>query len=450
MANDNVRLLTWQEILDQMLSLLPPQWRANFTGKILRRLMVAFALVMEALYGLLAKVLRLAIVATSEGETLRQLVAGFGMTAYGGIAAIAWVRFERWGAATSPVIIPVGTILQTDNGLNFTVTDGATLQAGEAFVLVRCECTRPGAVGNVRAQQIIALRSPLAGIDAVSNPDPAVGGADPEPDLAIKQRVPQHLAMLHRATIPATEAAILSQADLFPEVVSFVTERRVGLPGYIRATLADASGGQTFRPGPWQTNVFGQWCTVPMTVYGLVEVGWPCRRFGNLERGADGAEEWLPSPSPGEVGQGAYRWYYDASIGRLYARANGEDLNTLDLVLYSGVVWQALRELEVRWVAAGVAIDIVVPRAVRVAVALTYGLAPGYQDAAVRAELQQAIADYLNGLGMGASATLSGLYQAISRVVGATEVLITSPSQTITVLNTEIIRPGAVTLERES
>jgi len=88
---DNVRLLNWQEILDQMLSLLPPQWRANFTGKILRRLMVAFALVMEALYGLLAKVLRLAIVATSEGETLRQLVAGFGMTTYGGIAPVAWV-----------------------------------------------------------------------------------------------------------------------------------------------------------------------------------------------------------------------------------------------------------------------------------------------------------------------------------------------------------------------
>jgi uncharacterized phage protein gp47/JayE len=450
MANDNVRLLTWQEILDQMLSLLPPQWRANFTGKILRRLMVAFALVMEALYGLLAKVLRLAIVATSEGETLRQLVAGFGMTAYGGIAAIAWVRFERWGDATNPVEIPVGTVVQTDNGLNFAATDGTTLQAGEAFVLVRCECTRPGAVGNVGAQRIIALRSPLAGIDAVSNPDPAVGGADPEPDLAIKQRVPQHLAMLHRATIPATEAAILSQADLFPEVVAFVTERRVGLPGYIRATLADASGGQTFRPGPWQDSPFGQWCTVPMPVYGLVEVGWPCKRFGDLVRGDDGAEEWLPSPSPADVSQGTYRWHYDANLGRLYARANGQDLSTLDLVMVSGVVWRALRELETRWVAAGVGIDIVVPRPVRGAVALTYGLAPGHSEDLVETALQQAAVDYLSELGMGQSATLSGMYQALARVPGTTETLITTPEASVTILNTEIIRPGGVTVERES
>jgi uncharacterized phage protein gp47/JayE len=448
-ANDNVRLLNWQEILDQMLSLLPPQWRANFTGKILRRLMVAFALVMEALYGLLAKVLRLAIVATSEGETLRQLVAGFGMTTYGGIASVAWVQFERWGDASNPVTIPAGTIVQTDNGLNFAVLAETTLQAGQAFVLVQCQCQRPGAAGNVGAQRIIALRSPLAGIDAVSNPDPAVGGADPEGDLAIKQRVPQHLAMLHRATIPATEAAILSQQDLFPEVVAFVTERRVGLPGYVRGTLADASGGQVFRPGTWQTDTLGQWCPVAMPVYGLIEVGWPCKRFGDVARGQDGAETWNPSPSAVDVSQGTYRWHYDPTLGRLYARANGQDLNTLDLVLYAGVVWRAVRELETRWVAAGVGVDIVVPRPVRVPVSLSYALAPGYDSTTVETGLQNAVVDYLSNLAMGQSATLSGLYQAIAPVRGTTEALITAPEEAVTVLNTEIIRPGIVTVERE-
>jgi hypothetical protein len=65
------RFLTWQEILDQVLSFLPPEWRANFTGKILKRLLVAFALSMEGLYAMIAKVLRLAIIATSEGRWLR-------------------------------------------------------------------------------------------------------------------------------------------------------------------------------------------------------------------------------------------------------------------------------------------------------------------------------------------------------------------------------------------
>jgi uncharacterized phage protein gp47/JayE len=109
-----------------------------------------------------------------------------------------------------------------------------------------------------------------------------------------------------------------------------------------------------------------------------------------------------------------------------------------------------LRELETRWVAAGVGIDIVVPRPVRVSVALTYGLAPGHSEDTVETALQRAVVDYLSELGMGQSATLSGMYQALARVPGTIETLITTPEASVTILNTEIIRPGVVTVERES
>jgi uncharacterized phage protein gp47/JayE len=447
---DRVRFLTWQEVLDQVLSFLPPEWRANFTGKILKRLLVAFALSMEGLYGLLARVLRLSILATSEGRWLRSLVAGLGMTAYGGVAAIAGVRFERWGDSTSPVTIPARTAVQTETGLIFLTQAEAVLPANQFVVVVDAVCTRPGVAGNVAGGQINALKTPLQGIDAVTNPDAAVGGAEPESDALIKRRVPQHLAMLHRATIPATEAAILAQPALFPEVVSFITERRANLPGYVRGVLADASGGDLFRPTSWTASgIPGVWQTTVSTApQGLIEVGWPCIRFGVLSRDSTGAEVWGPSESALAVSQGSYRWFHDSTTGLLYARALGQDLNGLNLVLYTGVVWRAVQELQQRWIAAGVALDIIVPQAVRVAIALNYALEPGYSASTVEAAIAAAVNGYVGRLLMGAPLELDNLYVALGAVTGAGGILIEIPASNVAIGPGEIVRVGSVTVVR--
>lgn len=447
---DRVRFLTWQEVLDQVLSFLPPQWRANFTGKILKRLLVAFALSMESLYGLLARVLRLSILATSEGRWLRGLVAGFGMTANGGIAAIAAVRFERWGDTTNPVVIPARTAVQTETGLIYLTQATTTLQSNQFVVLANCVCTRVGAIGNIPGGQINALKTPIQGINVVTNPDPAVGGADPESDASIKQRVPRHLAMLHRATIPATEAAIVAQPVLFPEVVSFITERRGTLPGYVRGVLSDASGGDLYRPTTWNaTDIAGVWWVATHEPpQGLIEVGWPCIRFGVLGRDQAGAEVWSPSDSAFAVGQGDYRWFYSSTDGRLYARARGANLNTLDLVLYSGVVWRAVQELQQRWIAAGVGIDVIVPKTVRVAIALNYALEPGGVTATVEAAIEAAIQTHVGKLLMGAPLELDSLYAILGAVPGAGGIVIDAPLSNVAIAPGEIIRVGSLTVVR--
>jgi uncharacterized phage protein gp47/JayE len=445
------RFLTWQEILDQVLSFLPPEWRANFTGKILKRLLVAFALSMEGLYAMIAKVLRLAIIATSEGRWLRALVAGFGMVAYGGLPAVAVVRFERWGSVLTGVSIPAGTAVQADNGLVYTTNAIASLGIGEFAVLVPCTCTTPGVIGNVGPGRINSLRSPILGIDAIANPDAAVGGAEPESDAAVKGRVPKHIAMLHRGTIPATEAAILDQPDLFPEVLAFLTERRANLPGYIRGILSDASGGDLYRPAGWQASegLAGTWSVAaPQIPYGLIEVGWPCRRFGPVSRLPSGAETWSASASALEVSLGTYRWFYDAAATRLYARAQGEDLNTLNLVVYAGVIWRALQELETKWVAAGVGIDIIVPQVVRVPLALNYALEPGYVAATVEAALLAALAATITAQTMGAPLELEALFLALGGVPGAGGIQITSPTANVVVERGQIIRSAAIAITR--
>ena len=447
---DNVRFLTWQEVLDQMLSFLPPQWRANFTGKIFKRLLVSFSLSVEALYGFLSHVLRMAIVATSEGQWLRQLVAGYGMTAYGGVAAVAAVRFLRYSPATAIITIPAGTQVQTSAGIVFVTNSPATIQIGQTSALVVSNCTQVGTIGNISGGAINAMRSPILGIDEVSNPDPAVGGQNAESDASIKARVPQHLAMLHRATIPATEAAILAQRDLFPSVVSFITERQSNLPGYIRGVLSDGSGGDLFRPGTWTaTDLPGVWyVTRSQAPNGLVQVGWPCRRFGTVSRATNGAEEWNPSDSALSASQGNYRWFYDSTNGRLYAKATGQDLNSLDLVVYQGVIWQAVQELETRWVAAGVMVDVIVPLVSRVAFTLSYALEPGYVAATVETALSAAIFSYVAGLQMGAAVQIEDIYAALAGVPGAGAILLISPATNVAIDRNQIARVASVQVIR--
>jgi len=447
---DNVRFLTWQEVLDQMLSFLPPQWRANFTGKIFKRLLVSFSLSVEALYGFLSHVLRMAIVATSEGQWLRQLVAGYGMTAYGGVAAVAAVRFLRYSPATAIITIPAGTQVQTSAGIVFATNSSATIQIGQTSALVVSTCTQVGTTGNISGGAINAMRSPILGIDEVSNPDPAVGGQNAESDASIKARVPQHLAMLHRATIPATEAAILAQRDLFPSVVAFITERQSNLPGYIRGVLSDGSGGDLFRPGTWTTtDLPGVWyVTRSQAPNGLVQVGWPCRRFGTVSRATDGAEVWNPSDSALSVSQDNYRWFYDSTNGRLYAKATGQDLNSLDLVVYQGVIWQAVQELETRWVAAGVMVDVIVPLVSRIAFILSYALEPGYVAATVEAALSAAIFSYVAGLQMGAAVQVEDIYAALAGVPGAGAILLISPATNVEIDRNQIARVASVQVIR--
>lgn len=447
---DNVRFLTWQEVLDQMLSFLPPQWRANFTGKIFKRLLVAFSLSVEALYGFLSHVLRMAIVATSEGQWLRQLVAGWGMTAYGGVAAVAAVRFSRYTPATTAITIPLGTQVQTSSGLIFSTNSAATIHIGQTQALIVSNCTQVGTVGNISGGAINAMRSPILGIDEVINPDPAVGGQNAELDASIKARVPQHLAMLHRATIPATEGAILGQPNLFPSVVNFITERRSNLPGYIRGVLSDGSGGDLFRPGTWTgTDLAGVWyATVAQAPNGLIEVGWPCRRFGVVSRAADGKELWNASDSALTVSQGNYRWFYDSTNGRLYARATGQDLNTLELVLYQGVVWQAVQELETRWVAAGVMVDVIVPLVSRIAFILSYALEPTYVAATVETALSAAIYSYVAGLQMGQAVQVEDVYRALAGVPGAGAILLISPATNVAIERNAIARVASVQVIR--
>lgn len=446
MAN-NPYFLTWQEVLDQLISFLPPAWRP-VTGKVLTRLLVAVSLAIEALYALLARLLRLSIIATSEGEWLKALVAGFGMTTFAGTASSVVVRFSVFAGKATTIEIPLGTQVAAQNGQTFRTAIASSLPAGALYVDVPCRAEKTGVSGNIPAGSIITLISSLAGIDRVDNPNPGSGGSDGETDTEIKLRVPPYLESLHRATIPATEYVIKYDRSLFPEVSGFVTQRNYGVPGYFRGILADQNGGDIYRARDWISVGNGIYYirTGLATINGLVSAGWPCKRFGVVSRAENGEELWLPSAFVTELENGLWRFCHDRPSGRLYAKADGRDLNTLNCTIVSGVIYRALRELELRWASNGVFCDVLAPFLVQGDVELRYVLEPGYNRPTVEAALKTAAIDYASSLRLGAGFELEGLYTRLSLVAGAGGVVVVAPEDNIAVEPDSIFRLNSVAI----
>jgi uncharacterized phage protein gp47/JayE len=443
MASDPY-FLTYEEIVDQIILMLPPQWRAAMTGKVLKRLIVAIAISIEQLYAMMARLLRLSIIATSEGGWLKAIVAGFGMETYGGVAATVGVRFSRFTTGQA-ISIPQGSQVFAVGGQVFATNLPIILGADQEATTIPCTCTTPGVQGNIAAGSIVGLVAAITGIDEVSNPNPGAGGDAAESDATIKARIPGYLASLHRATIPATEGAIALRRDLFPSVSQFITQRNYGTPGYFRAILSDASGGDLYRAADWievSNGVYYLNTSLP-EIGGLVSAGYPCRRFGTLSRTADGAEVWLPSSYVTQVEQGNWRYCHDKQFGRLYAKADGRSLTEFQITIVAGVVAQALAELESQWAGNGIYCDVLVPFLVSGSISISYTLEPLRSQFDVESALRTAISDYARSLGMGDDLELEGLYAALNRVAGAASVTIDAPTFNIVVPGDSVFRMTA-------
>jgi uncharacterized phage protein gp47/JayE len=440
---------THTQIRDRLESYFPEQWQAGRTGRVTKRLITAFSLALASVYAAQARILRLSIVATSEGEALRELVAGWGMSTIPGQRASVEVRFERYHPGPA-IAIPSGTQAQTIEGVRFATASDALLPENGLTVDILCFAVTPGSSGNVPSGAIAGVSGVIEGIDRVTNFLAAAGGTDGESDTEIKERVPNHLESKHRATIAAVEYAIAQDKTRFPDVAFFRTERQYGQPGYFRGIVSDIAGGDLYRPKHWQSFGGGVYFTDVnfAFVYGLVQKGWPCRRFGEISRNPDGEEVWGASSDPFAVQAGNYRWYFDTKTRKLYAKADGQDLGELNLTLYAGMVWRVLREIEVNWAANGVFVDVVVPSRVVADIEVSYQLMAGYSETEVSRNLRTAIAGYARSRRVGDNFTVNGVLSELARADGAIAVRLESPTTDIEVGRDDVFRVGEITIRR--
>ena len=106
-------------------------------------------------------------------------------------AQAAETTLEITGVAGT--ILPAGFLFATpktaiSENIEFAVVEGVTISAeGTASPLVRC--TETGTIGNVPANSITLMSSPIGGVAFITNPKAATGGIETESDDALRERI---------------------------------------------------------------------------------------------------------------------------------------------------------------------------------------------------------------------------------------------------------------------
>ena len=173
----------------------------------------------------------------------------FGFTRNPARAASGSVVFTALVAPVGTVSIPSSTRLQGPNGQVFTTTANAQLAAGETITAaVPIQALVPGPAGNVPAHTITRMVSSIPGIDLVTNPSPALGGADIESDEARALRFSAYVQTIPRGTMDALEYGAMSTGHVAAVRVIepfLLDPRPEGVPysGLVWVFCDDGSGG---------------------------------------------------------------------------------------------------------------------------------------------------------------------------------------------------------------
>lgn len=198
--------------------------------------------------------------ATCTGDDVDSFIADFGLTRLDATEASGNVQFASFTASTQR-IIPVGATVSTqDSSVSFNVkadttniyynsaANGYIIPAGigtiNAPVSIPVQATTPGTIGNVNANTITVINSPITGIDTVNNSAAFTNGQNEETDAEVRKRFVDYLNSLSKATKTAISFAIES----YQEGVEFVLVENENYDtgdeelGYFYAVVDDGSG----------------------------------------------------------------------------------------------------------------------------------------------------------------------------------------------------------------
>ncbi len=126
----------------------------------------------------------------------------FGFNRQAAESAGGTIRFSTGGSLASSVIpIPLGTVVRVPGtSLTYATTAASSIAIGNSYVDVLVAAQASGLAGNVGADLITELVTPVAGIASVTNPSPLVNGRDVETDDERRVRFQGYISSLARGT----------------------------------------------------------------------------------------------------------------------------------------------------------------------------------------------------------------------------------------------------------
>lgn len=144
-------------------------------------------------------IMELAFPGESSGEFIDLRAADFGLVRTPGVKATAQLQFTARAGAVPE--IPEGTMVVTTDGLQFETTAAAVFVGQTA--LVPAQAVGIGQAYNVDAGSLIYMVKTIAGVESVTNPDDAAGGADAETDTSLLAR---YKAYMRKAIVTGNAA----------------------------------------------------------------------------------------------------------------------------------------------------------------------------------------------------------------------------------------------------
>lgn len=134
----------------------------------------------HALHGFIEYMARQMFFDTAEAEYLDRWASIYGIARKQASSATGAVQFKF---VSSPVEVPIGTLLQTENGQQFETTAPVTGATAKVKAL------QPGAEGNVESGDVLTLISPVSGVYSTATALGIAGGANIESDDNLRSRL---------------------------------------------------------------------------------------------------------------------------------------------------------------------------------------------------------------------------------------------------------------------
>lgn len=206
----------FNEIFEAMRERTSPTLTDFQTGSVVRTLYESFAYEIAVLYEEMQQVYLSAYVDTAEGIDLDKVVAILGIKRGEPDYATGIVTFERDLGIDENIIIPLGTLVTTEDTeespkKSYRTIEPQILYYTENFVDVRVQAIQAGETEVTPAQTITIMPLPIPGVKAVNNLEAIVfTGKLRETDEQLRERAKKALIAASNANTTSIESALLS------------------------------------------------------------------------------------------------------------------------------------------------------------------------------------------------------------------------------------------------
>ena len=173
--------MTLENIKQQMVEALGDQV-SGAEGSFVNNMLSPVAYQLWLAYQEFNKLLDIMFMDTSDGEYVERRCKEEGITRRPGTHATGEITFS----GTVGTVIPSGTIVQTEDGLQYTTLDTASIV--NQSVTVQAESVDVGSLYNAPANTINTMVVNIAGVSNLTNTAPFTGGTDEESIDSLKER----------------------------------------------------------------------------------------------------------------------------------------------------------------------------------------------------------------------------------------------------------------------